>query len=65
MDIYVEIKNVYGKDLVYPACKTSKLLCELTGTKTISRENIKVIMDLGYNIEIKNKKELSYFFSQS
>jgi hypothetical protein len=61
MDIYVEIKNTWGKDLVYPACEISKKLCRLTGKKTFSREDIKIIMDLGYNIEIKNKKALFYF----
>ena len=64
MDIYVEIKNVWGKDLYYPACETSKLLCELTGKKTFSEDDMKVIMDLEYNFKIKTD-EREYFFSQN
>ena len=33
-NLQVVVKNVYGNDLIYPACNTTKMITELTGTKT-------------------------------
>ena len=34
--IYVTIKNVYGNDLIYPACDDSNVFAELIGQKTLT-----------------------------
>lgn len=47
--IQVRVKNVYGNELVYPACETSKLLCDLAGDKTITARSMILIKKLGYN----------------
>ena len=52
MTIHVQIKTVYGKELIYPCCDTSKLLVALTGAKTFTRKDIDVIKALGYSIEV-------------
>lgn len=51
MKIKVEIRNVYGKRLVYPACETAKLLCRLTGSKTLPWDKVQDVKELGYEIE--------------
>ena len=50
MWITVEIKTVYGNDLIYPICKTAKTFAALTGKKTLTTEAIKNIKKLGYKI---------------
>ena len=51
----VEIKTVYGKDLIYPRCKRSILFTKLMGTKTISEDNIMLIKWLGFDFETINR----------
>jgi len=53
MTIKVIIKNVYGNELIYPACETSHRFATLTGTKTLSRYAISVIKTLGYEVEVQ------------
>lgn len=55
MKIIVEIKNVYGKETIYPACDQSKLLADLAGNKTITVQNLSIIKKLGYQIEVKQQ----------
>ncbi len=50
--LQVIIKSVYGNDLIYPACDTSKLITELTGTKTLVPHQIKILKKNGFNIEV-------------
>lgn len=57
-EISVTIKNVYGTDRVYPACKKAVLFAQLTGNKTFSEYDIKRIKELGYNVELKNHYSL-------
>ena len=50
--LFVEIKNVYGNELIYPKCTQSKIFCNIAGTKTLSREVISKIKYLGYEIKV-------------
>lgn len=52
MNIKVTIKNVYGNELVYPACETSSLLAKLLHTKTFTPQAIEIIKKLGYTLEV-------------
>ena len=47
----VQVKTVYGNDLIYPMCSKAKLFTTLTKTKTLSREDIAVIKALGYSVK--------------
>lgn len=60
MKITVEVKNVWGRKLIYPVCDKAKLLCQLTGKETFSPEDIRILEKLGYlvGIEVKELKEL-------
>ena len=53
MEIYVEIKNVYGNDLIYPYCEKAKLFARITNSKTLNKLQINVIKELGYEIICK------------
>ena len=44
--VYIEIKNVYGNNLIYPICDTAK-------TFTFHNYELKEIQKLGYEIKVK------------
>lgn len=54
METVVTIKCVYGKELIYPVCDKSKLLADLSSTRTFTRRNIDVIKQLGYQITVRS-----------
>lgn len=51
--ITVEIKQVYGNEVIYPVCENSKLFAQIAGTKTLTRNTLRDIKALGYAIEVK------------
>lgn len=51
MKIQVQVKNVYGKETIYPICPIALNFARLVGQKTLTRDNIKIIKDMGYEIE--------------
>jgi len=55
MELKVIVKHSYGKELIYPMCKTSKVFSDIARTKTLSIEVLKSLKSIGYTItEIKN-----------
>lgn len=50
--IKVEVKNVYGKETIYPSCEYAKIFASLVGQKTLTRGDILKIKQLGYNVEV-------------
>lgn len=55
MTLKVEIRTVYGNDLIYPVCDDAKTFAQLMRAKTFTREQIKLITQLGYAFEIVNR----------
>jgi hypothetical protein len=53
MQITVKVKQVYGVDNIYPVCPQAHLLARLANTKTLTRDSIKTIKDLGYEVKIE------------
>jgi hypothetical protein len=51
MDVFVEIKNVYGVQTVYPVCDQAKFFAALAGTKTLTAQAVKLIRQAGYSIK--------------
>lgn len=51
MKIQVSIKSVYGIDRTYPESKEAKLLCTLTGKKTLDHLALRIIKELGIEVE--------------
>lgn len=52
-EITIEAKGVYGRTLYYPACKRAELFAQLTNKTTLTPETIKIVKELGYNINIQ------------
>jgi hypothetical protein len=52
--ITVKIKNVYGRDLVYPVCERAKLFAEISGAATLTPQVVKLIKSLGFGLVVHN-----------
>ena len=53
MKIIVSIKNVYGKELIYPVCSNAVFFSALAGAKTLTPKAIQLIKTFGYTIEVE------------
>ena len=53
MQLIVEIKNVYGVERIYAVCNNAKLITKLKQSKTLNKEYISILRELGYKIETK------------
>ena len=51
--ITVRITNSYGRQLVYPVCKSATEFAGIAGTKTLGNETIAAIKALGFEIQIQ------------
>lgn len=47
-------KQVWGNELLYPACKDGILLLKLTGRKTFTQDDFRTIRELGYEVRELN-----------
>ena len=56
MQLIVEIKNIYGVERIYAVCNNSKLITKLKQSKTLNKEDISILRELGYQIETKQPK---------
>jgi len=53
MQLIVEIKNVYGVERIYAVCNNAKLITKLKQSKTLNKDDISILRELGYTIETK------------
>jgi endonuclease IV len=51
----VEIRDVYGKQTIYPVCDTAHTFAALTGCKTLTDLALMRINSLGYRMVIKQR----------
>ena len=56
--ITIRIKDVYGKETIYPVCEVAKQFTALTGCTTIRPQDIEIIKRLGYTI-VTEQRELT------
>lgn len=56
MSIQVHIKQVYGRDTVYPVCDKAFVFAALAGQKTLTDREIALIKQLGFKIEVLQKR---------
>jgi copper chaperone CopZ len=52
MIVQVQIKNVYGNELIYPVNDVAVNFARIAGTKTLTREVIAHIKALGVKVEV-------------
>ena len=53
--LIIDIKTVYGNEVIYPANDTAQVFADLIGTKTLGRMKLALIQGLGYSIQVKEK----------
>jgi hypothetical protein len=51
MQILINLREVYGEVKAYPVCDTAKLFAQLAGTKTLTTQSLKLIAQLGYEVQ--------------
>jgi hypothetical protein len=51
----VEARQVYGKELYYPANDRAEIFLRLTGKKTFDKYELKIIQEVGYNVIFTTK----------
>ena len=52
-EIVLEVKNVYGKDLIYPSCHIANAMIKLKNAKTFTKNDVEVFKSLGLIIKWK------------
>ena len=55
--IFVVVKNVYGRDTIYPHCDKAKFFAELAGTTTLTATAIAAIKRHGYTARVHPSME--------
>jgi len=60
MKILITVKEKYGNELLYPLNNTAKLICKLLGTKTIAKDKVKPLEDLGYRVTMSYEQSLEF-----
>ena len=56
MNILIEIKNVYGKEVIYPKCEKSTLIAKMLGQKTLTRSNLQYLKEIGFTFKTYNEE---------
>ena len=51
----VEIKNVYGNEVIYPVNSVAQMFAAIAGTKTLTRAVVQQIKALGYSFQVVNQ----------
>jgi hypothetical protein len=46
--VQVEIRNVYGRNMLYPVNQTAYAFAALLGVKTFNKQQVQGMKDLGY-----------------
>jgi len=52
-EIILELRNVYGKDLIYPSCHIANAMIKLKNAKTFTKNDLNVFKALGLIIKWK------------
>ena len=52
-EIRVVVKNVYGTDKVYPHCMKARHFSDIAGTKTLTRDTLRLVQLLGYQVRVQ------------
>lgn len=52
-EITVRKDKIYGREVYYPDCPAAVLFAQLTGQKTISVSQLRIIQKLGYGVTLR------------
>lgn len=53
MKIIVEVKTVYGNQVIYPVDAMAKGFAKLLGQKTLTPRDVDTIKEMGFAVEVK------------
>ena len=56
MEIHVIVKSVYGREMIYPDCINSRLLCDIARQSTLTENTLQCAADMGYKFKITHGK---------
>lgn len=56
--LYVSILNWYGRETIKPVCDRAKLFVALLGQKTLTRQNVEHIKELGYEVRVQTERKV-------
>lgn len=56
--VVVTVKNIYGRQTIYPVCWRAKIFAQIAGDKTLTPQTVGLIKDLGYQINV-NQPQVS------
>jgi|TARA_Y100000310_G_scaffold222136_1_gene223799 ATP phosphoribosyltransferase len=48
--VVVSAKDVYGSVKYYPACPFAEMLCDITGTKTLTPSTVRILKKYGHEV---------------
>ncbi len=51
--IRVQVRQVYGRDTIYPANPQAAAIARLAGTKTLTSEALRIAQSMGFTIEVE------------
>ncbi len=55
--VAVEVRSVYGNELIYPVNEPAKIFASLTGNKTLNLVDLQRIQSLGFEVaEVHSRK---------
>ena len=60
MQITVQVKSVYGNDVIYPACPLAVKFAALAGTKTLTEATLRIIESMGVEITVEQPTVLRF-----
>lgn len=49
--ILVEVKQSYGRKVIYPACAEAEIFARLSGCKILTEQTLELVEKLGYNVD--------------
>ena len=61
--IVILAKEVYGRQIFYPACDISRLFAAIADRATLSEVNIRRIRQLGYEVTVTHPKPINIDFT--
>ena len=51
--LLITVKNVYGKEMIYPSNVVAQIFADISGQKTLSKATLKHAQSLGFKVEVK------------
>lgn len=50
--IKITLKNVFGRELAYPACAKAMIFADMLGSATLTPRNLADIQRLGFEVDV-------------